>query len=180
MKKLNLSEKIISDFIYKHPDVVVVVLNENGYPIDMETATLSQITDLTFKAITLDSNEQFGKALDSAIANDGYSGFVMIAVAVVSSLVSGFMAQDSAKKARELERQKTLSNLANQASLSMEQLRMQAETDRTKILANSIGEYNKTLQTESTARLSDTWLYVFALGAGIGIIYGIKLISSKN
>lgn len=180
MEKLTSAERIISDFIYKHPDVVVVVLNENGYPIDMKTATLSQITNLTFKAITVDNNQAFGKALDSAIANEGYSGFIMIAVSIATSLISGFMAQASAKKSRELERQVTLTNLAGQESLAMEQLRMEAENKRTAILVNSLNENYKTLQTESTARLNDTWLYVLGLGVSIGIIYGVKLISSKN
>jgi hypothetical protein len=57
---------------------------------------------------------------------------------------------------------------------------MQAETNRTQIFANSITKTYEVLQKESTARLSDTWIYVLALGLGIGIIYGIKLISSKN
>lgn len=180
MEKLTPSEKIISDFIYKHPDVVVIILNENGYPINMDTATLSQITNLTFTAITVDNNQKFAKALDSAIANDGYSGFVMIAVAVATSLISGFMAQASAKKARELERQKTLTNLANSESLAMEQLRMDSESKRTAILANSLTEYNKTLQTENTARLSDTKLYIIFTGMIIVGIWGFSKISSKK
>lgn len=180
MEKLTPSEKIVSDFIYKHPDVVVVVLNENGYPIDMKTATLSQITDLTFKAITIDNNEEFGKALDSAIANEGYSGFIMIIAAVVTGLVSAYGASEIARKQRDLERQLFVSKSTNDEKAQMEDLRMQAETNRTQIFANSITKTYEVLQKESTARLSDTWIYVLALGLGIGIIYGIKLISSKN
>lgn len=180
MEKLTTAEKIISDFIYKHPDVVVVILNENGYPIDMQTATLSKITELTFRAITIDNNKEFGKALDSAIANEGYSGFVMIAVAVVMGLVSAFNASAQARKARELQRQLTASNLASQESLSMEKLRMESETKRTAILANSLTEYNKSLQTENTARLNDVWYVVVGIGLSFGILKLVQLIALKK
>jgi hypothetical protein len=40
--------------------------------------------------------------------------------------------------------------------------------------------YRTTLQKESTARLKDTWLYVTGLGIGLGILYGVYLIGSKD
>ena len=49
----NLDPKIteIVNFIFNKPEVVVKVLQENGYPIVMSTATLQEIEKLTFKAL---------------------------------------------------------------------------------------------------------------------------------
>jgi hypothetical protein len=41
-------------------------------------------------------------------------------------------------------------------------------------------EYRKSLQSESTARLKDTWIYVAGLGIGMGSFYGLYLMFSKD
>jgi hypothetical protein len=64
--------------------------------------------------------------------------------------------------------------------LAGEKLRAEQENARLQILTNTILAYRTTLQKESTARLKDTWLYVTGLGIGLGILYGVYLIGSKD
>jgi hypothetical protein len=64
--------------------------------------------------------------------------------------------------------------------LAEEKIRAEQETARLQILANTLLAYRETLQKESTARLKDTWLYVTGLGIGLGILYGVYLIGSKE
>ena len=181
MEKLTASEQKISDFIYYYPDVVVKILNDNGYSIDMNTATLPQINELTYNAIFIDNNVDFANAFDEAMVNDGYNSvipiLVTVGVSLVSSLISGSQAKKQAEKQRELQKNMFLADLSQKEKLAMEQNRMVAETERTKILANTLLEYRKTLQQESTVRLKDTWIYVTGLGIGIGIIFGIYLLA---
>jgi hypothetical protein len=177
MEKLSPQEQQIADFIYKHPDVVVKVLNNNGYKIEMKTATLSKINELVYKAIFIDNNLVFAKDFDNTIANEGYSGLiVMLAVAVVSAVVTAVMARDRAKKELEFQRNKALAELSQNEMLAMEKLRAESETARTLILSNSLLEYRNTLQTQSTIRLRDTWIYVTGLAVGIGVIWGVVLL----
>ena len=181
MEKLTTSEQKVADFIYYHPDVVVKILNDHGYNIAINTATLPEINELTYKAIFIDNNVEFANALDSAIANDGYSSIIPLLVtvgaSVVSSLISGVFGNSQAKKQRELQKNIALADMAQNEKLAMEKIRAESETARTKILANTLESYRTTLQKESTARLKDTWIYVTGLGIGIGVIYGIYLLA---
>jgi hypothetical protein len=171
--------KRLSDFIFEQPDVVVVILQQYGYNIDMQTATLNQINELVFKALYDDENVDFAETLDRAIDNNGYNNIapvvVMGAISLASSVFGGISAKKEAKKQRELQKQLKLSELALTERLSMEKIRAEQETARTNILANSLLAYRQTLQLESTARLKDTWLYVTGLGIGMGIFYGLYL-----
>lgn len=172
----------ISDFIFNHPDVVVVLLQQNGYDIDMETATLSQINKLVYQAL-IDGNTKFASDFDMAYWSEGQNNFVMVALAVAglaTSIIGQVSAKKQAEKTRELQKQMKIADLALQEKLALEKLRIEQENTRTNILANSLLEYRKTLQTESTARLKDTWLYVTALGVGFGIFYGLFLLTSKD
>ena len=60
--------KKINDFIYQQPDVVVVILQQFGYNIDLKTATLPEIIKLTYSAI-YNNDKPFIEALGNAIAN---------------------------------------------------------------------------------------------------------------
>lgn len=179
MAQLQPLYKKLSDFIFEQPDVAVVLLQQYGYDIDLQTATLSQINDLVFKALYQDDNIAFAQALDNAIANNGYNNIipmlVMGGLSLASSVFGSIQASKEAKKQRELQKQLKLSELALTERLSMEKIRAEQETARTNILANSLLSYRNTLQTESTARLKDTWLYVTGLGIGMGIFYGLYL-----
>ena len=180
MQKLNPAEKKIADFIYEKPEIVVKLLQKYGYDISIDTATLSQINELTFKAIYVDSNKAFANDFDNMLASGGELNFVMVAVAVVSAVVSGFMAKSEGEKNRKAQYAIALANLSSSEKLATEKLRAETETARTGILANSLLEYRKTLQSESTARLKDTWLYVTGIGIGLGILFGLSLLSKEN
>ncbi|MEI7510161.1 MAG: hypothetical protein WCJ62_11940 [Flavobacterium sp.] len=180
MQNLNPAEKKIADFIYEKPEIVVKLLQKYGYDIYIDTATLSQINELTFKAIYVDSNNAFAKDFDDMLASGGELNFVMVAITVASSIVSGFLAQGEAEKNRKAQYAIALANLSSSEKLATEKLRSETETARTGILANSLLEYRKTLQSESTARLKDTWLYVTGIGIGLGILFGLSLLSKEN
>jgi hypothetical protein len=181
MEKLTASEQKIADFIYDYPDVVVKILNDHGYSIAMDTATLPKINELTYKALIIDNNAEFAESFDNAIANDGYSNViplvVTIGLSVASSLFGASSASKQADKNRELQKNIALAGMAQNEKLSMEKIRAESETERTRILANTLLAYRETLQKESTIRLKDTWIYVTGLGIGIGIIYGIYLLA---
>ena len=179
MEKLSPNIQKISDFIYQKPEVVAMLLNQFGYNINLDKATLQQINEKTFEAL-YDGNIEFAQSFDEALENDGYLGIaVTIGLAVASSIVSGIMGNKEAKKARELQKNIALSQMALTEKLSMEQIKAQSEGQRAQILLNSALEYRKLLQIESTARLKDTWIYVLGLGLSMGLFYGIYLISKK-
>ena len=179
MEKLSPNVQKISDFIYQKPEIVAMLLNQHGYDINIDKATLQQINQNTFEAL-YSGNMEFAQSLDEAIENDGYLGVVAtLAIAVGSSIVSGILGSNEASKARELQKNIALSQMALTEKLSMEQLKAQSEGQRANILLNSALEYRKLLQVESTARLKDTWIYVLGLGLSMGFLYGIYLISEK-
>lgn len=174
-------DKRINDFIYEKPDVAVVILQQFGYDIDLKTATLPQITKLVYTALYISQNEAFAQALESAILTDGESNIVgAIAVSVIGSVAGGLFGASEGKKNRDLQKKLALAQLSMNEKLSSEKLRAEQETARLNILANTLLAYRETLQKESTARLKDTWLYVTGLGIGLGILYGVYLIGSKD
>ena len=181
MNNTTAIDKKINDFIYEKPDVAVVILQQFGYSIDLKTATLPQITKLVYTALYINKDEDFAQAFESSIANDGQSNIIpMLAVAVFSSVFSGMLGANEGDKNRDLQKKLALAQLSMDEKLSEEKIRAEQETARLTILANTLLEYRKTLQTESTARLKDTWLYVTGLGIGLGVLYGVFLIGSKD
>ena len=184
MEKLSAIDIKINDFIYEKPDVVVILLQQFGYDINLKTATLTQITKLVYNALYINQDQPFAEALDNAIANEGENNvvplLVPIALSIVSSVVSGFLGSSEGAKNRELQKKLALAQLSMNEKLAVEKIRAEQETARLTILTNTILEYRITLQKESTARLKDTWLYVTGLGIGLGILYGVYLIGSKD
>ena len=179
MEKLDKNAQIISDFIYDKPEVVATLINQHGYNIDLDKTTLQEINQFTFEAL-YSENMAFGQSLDLAIANEGYLGVVITAgIAIASSIIGGMSAKKEAAKARELQKNLALSQMALTEKLSMEQIKAQSEGQRAQILLNSALKYRELLQVESTARLKDTWIYVLGLGLSMGLFYGIYLISKK-
>lgn len=180
MDKVTAIDKKINDFIYDKPDVVVVILQQYGYDIDLQTATLPQITKLVYTALYINQDKPFAEALDNSIANDGQNNFVGIAIAIVSSVVSGVLGAQEGDKNRELQKKLALAQLSMDEKLAEEKIRAEQETARLNILANTLLAYRTTLQKESTARIKDTWLYVTALGIGLGILFGVYLIGTSS
>lgn len=181
MDNTNAIDKKINDFIYDYPDVAVVILQQFGYDIDLKTATLPQITKLVYSALYINQDEEFAQALDNAIVNEGQNNVVVAIVgAVVGSLIGGIMGASEGAKNRDLQKKLALAQLSMSEKLAEEKIRAEQETARLQILANTLLAYRETLQKESTARLKDTWLYVTGLGIGLGILYGVYLIGSKD
>jgi hypothetical protein len=109
-----------------------------------------------------------------------YVAVASIGVSVVSSIIGGANAKKQAKKQMEMLWNLTLADQAYKEKLGYEQIRTEAETERIKIISNSVREYREALQKESTIRLRDTWIYIAALGCGTSAIYAVSLIYSKS
>jgi hypothetical protein len=105
-----------------------------------------------------------------------YIGVATIGVSVISSVIGGAGAKKEAKRQRELQASIFLTDIALKEKLQLEQLKLLGETERTKILANSITDYRIALQEEGTKRLKDTWIYVAGSGLGISLIYGVSIV----
>ena len=181
MEKPTAIDKKINDFIYDKPDVVVVILQQYGYDIDLRTATLPQITKLVYTALYINQDEPFARALENSIANDGENNLVAgLVVSIVGSVVSGFLGAKEGDKNRELQKKLALAQLSMDEKLAEEKIRAEQETARLNILANTLLAYRTTLQKESTARIKDTWLYVTGLGIGLGILFGVYLIGTSS
>ncbi len=185
MTNQDIAIKKVADFIYEKPDVVVTILKESGYDISVDKATLQQINELTFTAL-FNQEEPFTSKFKSVYGSDGYLNFepvsmsIMAGASIVSSLIGGARAKREAKKQRELQKAMFLSNQASQEKLKYEELKLQGETERTKILANSMLGYRVALQKEGTQRLKDTWIYLVGAGLGISLFYGLFLFSKKD
>lgn len=181
MENLTSIDKKINDFIYEKPDVVVVILQQFGYDIDLKTATLPQITKLVYTALYINQDKPFAEALDNAIANDGENNIIAgVVVAIASSLIGGVFGGIEGDKNRDLQKKLALAQLSMEEKLAEEKIRAEQETARLNILANTLLAYRSTLQKESTARLKDTWLYVTGLGIGLGILFGVYLIGTSS
>jgi gas vesicle protein len=181
MENTTAIDKKINDFIYDKPDIAVVILQQFGYDINLKTATLPQITKLVYTALYINQDKPFAQALDNAIANDGENNIIgSIIASVVGSVIGGIFAGKEGDKNRDLQKKLALADLSMTEKLTEEKIRAEQETARLTIMANTLLAYRETLQKESTARLKDTWLYVTGLGIGLGILFGVYLIGSKE
>ena len=174
--------KIVADFIYSKPEVVVVTLQQFGYKIDMNTATLEKINKLTWEGIY--NNPAFKDAIISDIQNDGSSNFVGAIIGAFVSIATTAMSNATAKKIadkqRDLQKQIALTQIALDEKLSEEKIRVQEETARTGILVNSLQSYREFLVSQGTQRLKDTWIYVTGIGLGLGVITGVYIFFQKD
>ena len=103
---------------------------------------------------------------------------------IVVSIGTSFLGAESAKKEgqkqRELMWNLKMAEIASNEKIAYEQIRTQNETERIRILADSLRLYREALQKESTIILRDTWIYVAGLWCGTGVIYGLFLMYSKS
>ena len=109
-----------------------------------------------------------------------YIAVAGMGVSIMTSVIGGASAKREARKQRELMKQLKLQELALEDRLTMEQIRAEQENVRTNILASSLLAYRQTLQTESTQRLKDTWLYATGIGISLGVFYGLYLMYSED
>jgi hypothetical protein len=178
MSKIDPTDKVIQSLVYERPDVIVKILNDNGYSVSKKP-TLQEITEKTFKAIYEDANKQFIEKLDILITTGEYNNALGLVLGVGSSIISGILGSSQAKRQRELQQRIAIANLENEKLLGEEKLRVYGETERTKILANSLLSYRTSLQSESTQRQKNVYIYLISIGLGISIIYGTNLLLSE-
>jgi hypothetical protein len=183
MNNQDIATKKVADFIYKKPEVVVAILKESGYDISIDRATLKQINELTFTAL-FNQEQPFTDKFTEVYGGGEYKGVIPLAVmagaSIVTSVIGGISAKKEAKKQRELQKAMFVADQTSKEKLKYEELKLQAETDRTKILANSLTDYRIALQEQGTKRLKDTWIYLVGVGLGISLFYGVFLATKKN
>lgn len=171
---------IVNRFIFDHPDVVARLLAAANVEV-AKPLTLDRISVATFKTIFA-GNQKFVEALDNAITHEGYLNFepISLGVSAALSIGSSILGASQARKQRELMKAIALAQLSNQKYLGELDIRTQAETERIKILLQSLAQYQTDLQGQSTQRIKDSWLYVLGVAAGIGIIFGVYLLLAPN
>jgi hypothetical protein len=109
-----------------------------------------------------------------------YIAVAGIAVSIGTSLLGSETAKKEAKKQRELMFNLKMAEIASNEAIKYEEIRTIAETERIRILTDSLGKYREALQKESTIRLRDTWIYIAGLGCGTSAIYAVSLMFSKS
>ncbi len=178
---MNIIDKKISSFIYNQPDVAATLLEKFGYEVK-KPLTLPSITDAMFKALYNNPSKEFLQEVEFAIAQEGYSNFEPITMGVSAglSILSSFLGAKQAKKQLETQEKIAMANLSQQQLLAEEQIRTGAETERTKILLQTLKEYQTDLQVQSTQRLKDVWIYVGMVAVSISIIVGTVILLSPN
>lgn len=104
-------------------------------------------------------------------------GFI---VSIGSSFLGASSASKQAEKTRELQKQLKLAELASTEKLTEEQIRANQENYRLGVMVGGLTSYRETLQKESTIRLRDTWLTTAGTGVGLGVLYGLYLMTSND
>lgn len=178
---MNIIDKKISSFIYTQPDVAAKLLEKFGYEVK-KPLTLPSITEAMFKAIYNNPSDEFLNEITIAIAQEGYSNFepVTMGISAGLSILSSFLGSKQAKKQLESQEKIAMANLSQQKLLAEEQIRTGAETERTKILLQTIQQYQTDLQIQSTQRLKDVWIYVGMVAVSISIIVGTVILLSPT
>jgi hypothetical protein len=175
---LTAQEKNINRFIFDKPEVVQKILERNGYKLSSKV-TLPELTKNVFTAI-YNGDKKTITDIVMTMQDEGYSMVVGMVIAGVASIASSLIAARQAKKQRELQKNITLANLENDKLLAEEKLRIYGETERTKILANTLQQYRSDLQSESTQRQKNVYVYLVAIGFGIAVIYGTVILLKEK
>jgi hypothetical protein len=176
MNKLSNIEQQVSNLIFQQPENVAKLLDKFSIPV-VKPLTLNSITESTFKEL-YKGNTEFEQELLLLIAHEGYSNFepITLGISVGMSLFSSVLGGSQARKQREAMYKIALAQLSQQKLLEEEAIRTGAETERTKILLQTLQKYQSDLQNESTQRLKNVWLYTGMVGLSIAIIYGVSIL----
>jgi|TARA_B110000908_G_scaffold20981_1_gene23566 hypothetical protein len=172
MEKLPIRLQILNDFIWEKPQVVVKLLKENGIKVSSKP-TLPEIIRKSVQAVT-DENQGFIDDVDREIKTEGESGIVFTTALVVSSLISiggAILGASQAKKQRKAMLNMKLMELASNEKLTYANIQAMKEQGRIEILTNTLLEYGKALQSESTQRQKDTGLFIGIMGVGLAVVY---------
>jgi hypothetical protein len=172
MEKLPIRLQILNDFIWEKPQVVVKLLKENGIKVSSKP-TLPEIIRKSVQAVT-DENQGFIDDVDREIRTEGESGIIFTTALVVSSLISiggAIFGASQAKKQRKAMLNMKLMELASNEKLTYANIQAMKEQGRIEILTNTLLEYGKALQSESTQRQKDTGLFIGIMGVGLAVVY---------
>tara|TARA_B110000977_G_scaffold43781_1_gene59391 strand:- start:6984 stop:7526 length:543 start_codon:yes stop_codon:yes gene_type:complete len=172
MEKLPIQLQILNDFIWEKPQVVVKLLKENGIKVSSKP-TLPEIIRKSVQAVT-DENQGFIDDVDREIRTEGESGVIFTTALVVSSLISiggAIFGASQAKKQRKAMLNMKLMELASNEKLTYANIQAMKEQGRIEILTNTLLEYGKALQSESTQRQKDTGLFIGIMGVGLAVVY---------
>jgi hypothetical protein len=172
MEKLPIQLQILNDFIWEKPQVVVKLLKENGIKVSSKP-TLPEIIRKSVQAVT-DENQGFIDDVDREIRTEGESGIIFTTALVVSSLISigsAILGASQAKKQRKAMLNMKLMELASNEKLTYANIQAMKEQGRIEILTNTLLEYGKALQSESTQRQKDTGLFIGIMGVGLAVVY---------
>lgn len=172
-----ISNQELAKYIFDKPEYVVKLLNRHGYKTS-NRVTLNEITTKTFQAI-YNEDKAFTDDLTSMIASE-HANWVAMVVTAVLSLASTIIGSAQAKKQRELQRNLAIAQLEQDRLLAQEEIRVYGETERTKILANSLLEYRTALQQEATKREKNVFIYLLAVGLSIALIYGTVILLEES
>lgn len=168
-------DKRITEFIFYRPEVVAKLLKNGGYKLSRKV-TLDELIEKTFKVLYEKGDKSFANALDKAIATDGHSQFVTLAVTAGLSIASTLIGSFQAKKNRALQKDISVAKLEADKLLADEQLKAYKDIERTKILANTLEAYASNAQSEATKREKNVFVYLIATGLGISILYGTVIL----
>ena len=171
MKKLPYQLQILNNFIYEKPHIVVRILKENGIKVS-NRPTLPEIINLSVQAIAND-NKEFVEDVYKAIETGDESNFdpITLGVSAVLSIGSAIFGSKQAEKQRQAMFNAKLMELESTERLTREQIQAMKETERLKILSNTLTDYALGLQGESTKRQRDTALFVGIMGVGLAVMY---------
>lgn len=168
-----ISNQELNRFIFDKPEIVNNLLKRHGYRTSYRV-TLNEITEKTYKAL-YNEDKAFTDDLTNMIVSQEANAVAMIVTAVLS-LVSTIIGSNQAKKQRELQRNLVIAQLEQERLLAQEELRIYGETERTRILADTLLAYRETLQKEATKREKNVFIYLIAVGLSIALIYGTTIL----
>jgi hypothetical protein len=97
-----------------------------------------------------------------------------------TSIIGGASAKKQAEKQRQLQRDMKLAELSINEKLTADKIRADQQNIRIGITVDSITKYRITLQEQSTLRLRDTWVTTAGTGVGLGVLYGLYLMTSND
>ena len=176
-EKIPIGLQILNKFIWEKPQMVVDILRKNGIEVSSKP-TLPEIIRKSVQAVT-DENQSFIEDIDKAIASQGESGFVVTAIMIGISIATAIQGGIQAKKQRKAMLNMKLMELASNEKLTYANIQSMKEQSRIEILTNTILEYGKSLQSESTQRQKDTALFIGVMGVGLAVVYATIQIFKK-
>jgi hypothetical protein len=172
MEMLPIQLQLWNNFIWEKPQVVVLMLEENGISVSSKP-TLPELIEKSVQGIT-DGNQGLIDDIDQVLKDEDEAGVIFTTALVISSLISiggAILGASQAKKQRKAMLNMKLMELASNEKLTYANIQAMKEQGRIEILTNTITEYSISLQKEATLRQKDTALFVGIMGVGLAVVY---------